>query len=176
MAYDESEGAGSLFVLDADLSVRTMADNVSISNGLAWSADGHTLYYIDTPTCRVDAFDFDPDTGNISNRRTVLRIPDGMGYPDGMSIDEEDMLWIAFWDGWGVRRWDPRTGKELARIEVPAARTTACCFGGENVDQLFITSARTGLSDADLAQQPHAGGLFQVDVGVRGRSTNQFAG
>lgn len=176
MAYDETAGAGSLYVLDPDLQVRTAFGNVTISNGLAWSGDGKTLYYIDTPTRKVDAFDYDQESGNIENRRTVIQIPEGIGYPDGMTIDDEDRLWIAFWDGWGVRRWDPGTGKELAHVEVPAARTTACCFGGENLDQLYISSARTGLTDAELSRQPQAGGLFRVDLGIRGRPTFPFLG
>lgn len=145
-----------------------MLSDIAISNGIVWTSDRSTMYYIDSPTRRVDAFDYHPDTGEISNRRTAFEIPDGLGYPDGMSIDAEDRLWVALWNGWSVVRFDPQNGKLLDRIELPVANVTACAFGGPELNELYITTARKGTSDEELEKQPHAGGLFRVKVDVRG--------
>ena len=176
MAYAEDAAAGGLYLLNEHRVAKKVISDVTISNGLAWSADHRTMYYIDTPTMRVDAFDFDPATSTITNRRTVVHVPDGIGYPDGMAIDDEGMLWIGMWDGWAVLRWDPGTGKQIGKIEVPAARITACCFGGENRDELYLTSATTRLDAASLAKQPLAGGLFRVKVGVTGPPPFEYIG
>ncbi|MBM3846346.1 MAG: SMP-30/gluconolactonase/LRE family protein [Verrucomicrobia bacterium] len=176
MAYDESQGAGGLYVLDEARKATLRVPGITISNGLAWSSDARTFYYIDTPTMRVDAFDFDPQTSAIANRRTVIRIPDGQGYPDGMAIDDEGMLWIGMWDGWAVQRWNPRDGQFLGKIELPVARVTACCFGGDSRDELYLTSATSRLEAADLAKQPMAGGLFRVKVAVKGPAGFEYRG
>ncbi len=169
MALDESPGAGSLYLLHPDLTTERKVEEVSISNGLAWSADRRTLYYIDSPARQVQAFDFDPDSGNLSNRRVALSIPESEGSPDGMTIDREGMLWIAHWDGWQVARWDPGSGKKLVGWKLPAARITSCTFGGEGLSDLHVTSARVGLSAKDLRAQPLAGAVFVFkNCGVRG--------
>jgi len=173
---EDRTGAGSLYCLDRDLTVRKMWSKVTVSNGIAWSLDATTMYYIDTPTCAVVAFDYDLATAAIANPRPVISTPDGPGRPDGMTIDAEGMLWVAYWDGWSVVRWDPRDGRELARIAVPAARTTACWFGGPDLGDLYITSARAGLSETALAGQPHAGALFRARPGVRGLPAFEFGG
>lgn len=172
----EKEGVGSLYSLDADLSCRRLISGVGISNGLAWSADDKTMYYIDTPTRRVDAFDFDVEEGRISRRRTVIEVPRSVGYPDGMTIDEEGMLWVALWEGWGLCRWDPRTGRLLERVDVPVAKATSCAFGGQALDRLYITTASIGLRPNRSKSQPHAGGLFVMEPGVRGLPAVPFAG
>lgn len=166
--------AGSLYVLEPNGSVRRMLDHVSISNGLEWSLDNRTMYYIDTPTLQVSAFDFDLLTGTISNRRIVIEFPDGVGRPDGMTVDTEDMLWIAHWDGGRISRWDPRTGRCLTEIPLPVDRVTSCAFGGPDLATLYVTTARTGLDAQRLEQQPSAGGLFAVEPGVTGRPANMF--
>lgn len=125
---------------------------------------------------RVDAFDFDEATGLMTNRRTVVRIPDGIGYPDGMTIDAEGKLWIAMWAGWGVTRWDPETGDLLGKIPLPAEKVTACCFAGPELDQLVITSASRDLTTQELEKQPHAGGLFITKPGVVGLPGFTFQG
>ena len=175
---DDAEQAfsGSLYRLDPDLSWKRIIEGVGISNGLAWSPDGRTMYYIDTRARRVDAFDYDLDEGSISGRRIAFEVPASMGSPDGMTIDEEGMLWVALWEGWGLGRWDPRTGRLLERVRIPVARTTSCCFGGERLDRLFVTTARTGLDSEGLIFQPQAGGLFTLECGVRGQSSIPFAG
>lgn len=176
MSMNDEPGRGALYSLDAGHAVHTLVDDVSISNGLAWSADGATMYYIDTPTQCVFAFDYDLASGAVANRRVAAEIPEEEGSPDGMTIDAEGMLWIAHWGGWQVSRWNPATGEKLLAVPVPAAQVTSCAFGGERLDQLYITTARIGLGEAELAGQPHAGGLFCAAVGVRGLPTNLYAG
>ena len=170
------EGAASLYCLLPDGSVRTMLEHVTNSNGIAWSPDRTTMYYIDTSTRRVTAFDYDLESGRIANPRTVITIAPERGKPDGMTIDAEGMLWIALWDGGCVARFDPRSGAALTSVSVAARRVTSCALGGPNLDDLYITTARIGLSEADLARQPHAGGLFRARPGVRGMPAFEFAG
>lgn len=176
LSYSRTPEAASLYRLDPDLTVHRMLDKVTTSNGLAWSLDGTVLFYIDTPTRRVDAFDFDGGTGTIGNRRTVITIPEAMGKPDGMTIDDQGMLWIALWGGWSVTRWDPASGRLLGNVDVPAERTSSCCFGGPQLDTLYITTARTGLTEEALIAQPLAGSLFAVQTGHRGLPVVPFAG
>ena len=175
MPISESGPVGALYVLESDGTTRKMLSEVSIANGIVWSLDAKTMYYIDTPTGRVDAFDYDLASGDISNRRTVITIPDGQGYPDGMTGDAEGMLWVAHWGGHCVTRWDPTTGELLDTIHVPAAQVTACAFGGPNLDELYITCARRGLDEAVLAEQPLAGGLFKAMPGVKGLPAFEYA-
>lgn len=176
MSLTDEPGHGALYSLDAAHDVATLVPDVSISNGLAWSGDGATMYFIDTPTQRVFAFDYDAASGAVANRRVVVEIPEDEGSPDGMTIDAEGMLWIAHWGGWQVSRWDPATGEKLLSVPVPASQVTSCAFGGERLDRLYITTARIGLGEAELAAQPHAGGLFCAAVGVRGLPANMFGG
>jgi sugar lactone lactonase YvrE len=179
LALDEEhgEGKGNLYCLHADHSVQLKVPGVWISNGLAWTRDAKTMYYIDSPKQCVVAYDYDKATGEIANPRTVIEVPGSeMGYPDGMTIDEEDMLWIAHWDGGHVCRWNPQTGAELAEIKVPVSRPTSCVFGGENYDTLYITSARTRLNAEQLTGQPLAGSVFKCRPGVRGLPLNEYAG
>lgn len=167
---------GMLYRLDADGSMHVMLRGVGTSNGIAWSLDRRTMYYIDTPLMRVDGFDYDDRTGAIAGRRTVVVIPPGIGRPDGSTLDAKGMLWIGMWEGWGVTRWNPRTGELLQTIRLPVARVTSCAFGGRELDTLYITSARIGLTDEQLAQQPLAGGLFKVKPGMRGVPAYAYQG
>jgi len=176
MSLQGQRQQGALWRLDADLSTHKMLAPVSTSNGIVWTPDARTMLYIDTPTGRVDAFDFDNATGAIANRRTAITIPAGMGHPDGSTLDAEGMLWIAHWDGGCITRWDPQTGKLLLTIPVPAQHVTSCAFGGRDLDDLYITTARIGLNDAQLAGQPHAGSVFHTRPGVRGLPAVEFAG
>jgi sugar lactone lactonase YvrE len=175
MALSEETGAGSLYAVDKNFRWKKMIDNVTISNGMAWSSDNRTFYYIDTPTRTVVAYNYDVETGSISNRKVVVNISANEGFPDGMTIDSEDNLWIAHWDGWQVSRWNPRTGQKILTVEMPAARITSCAFGGPSLEELYITSARTGLSEADLIKQPDAGKLFVLkSSGHQGVKTSYF--
>lgn len=176
MALDTREGAAVLYRMNQDGSIHQMLDKLTISNGIVWTADQKTMYLIDTPTSKVQAFDYDPATGNISNRRDAFRIPSSEGSPDGMTIDAEGKVWIALHGGGAVTRWDPATGSMLQKITVPAPQTTSCAFGGENLDTLYITTAREGLSEEQLEQCPHSGGLFAVKPGVRGIAASFFRG
>lgn len=162
---------GQLYCLDADRKVRAMLPDVTISNGLAWNSENTYFYYIDSPTHKIQGFHFDLATGNIQYDRDVIVFDQKLGSPDGMTIDEAGNLWIAFWGGNGVRCIDPRTGKELAYISVPASRTTSCAFGGPNMDLLFITSASDPSLKDDLG-----GGVFVVEPGVKGPFAHFFVG
>jgi sugar lactone lactonase YvrE len=169
-------GRGSLYRLDADMSVHRMIEGVTISNGLAWSLDRRVFYYIDTSTRAVAAFDYDDATGAISGRREVVAVPEKLGYPDGMAIDAEGRLWVAHWGAGAVCRWNPDDGTLMERIDVPAAHASSCAFGGEDLCDLYITTARSGLSEAQLAEQPLAGGLFRARPGMKGVPAFEFAG
>ena len=170
MHLDAQHGAGALYRLDHDAAeVTRAAENVTISNGLAWHEPGGTMYYIDTPTQQIDAFDWCRDTGEIRNRRTVATLKGGS--PDGMCIDCDGQLWVAMWGGSRVARINPQSGRETGAVTLPCTNVTSCCFGGQKLDQLWITSARIGVDEARLANQATAGGLFVADVGVAGLPT-----
>ncbi len=167
-------GRGALYRLDNDGTVSTMLRDVAISNGIAWTSDDATMYYIDTLTRCVDAFDFDHASGSIANRRTVVELAPP-AYPDGMTIDEQGFLWVALWDGWGVHRYSPSGELDLV-VRLPAAHVTSCTFGGDDLDVLYVTTARMGLDPEQLEAQPLAGGLFALSPGVRGTRAHAFAG
>ena len=175
MALDARTDAGAFYRIAADGTVTPVASPVTISNGIEWSPDGSRMYYIDTATHRMDVFDFDLDAGAASGRRPFIDFDPALGLPDGMTVDADGGLWVAFYDGWAVRRFGP-DGQLDRSIELPAARTTSCAFGGADLDQLFVTSARDGLTEGQLAQQPHAGSLFVIEPGVRGLPVAPFAG
>lgn len=162
MSMTEDPGAGNVYVFDDQNTCTKRIESVTISNGLAWSSDHTILYYIDTPTFQVVAYDYDEATGNINNKRTVVRIPNSEGYPDGMTIDSEGMLWIAHWDGAQVARWDPSTGKKIYSIALPVDRVTSCTFGGDDLSDLYITTASVGLTEKQIEEQPLAGALFVI--------------
>jgi len=174
MSRDESLPTGSLYCLETSGSYRKAADNITISNGLDWTQDDKTMYYIDSSSLKVVAYDYSLETGEISNCRTVVTIPDGEGLPDGMAIDAEGMIWVAQWGGWQVSRWNPHTGEKIGSIAVPASQPSACAFGGENYDELYITTARTGLSEEQLLKEPLAGGLFSIKLAVKGNPTKFY--
>jgi sugar lactone lactonase YvrE len=176
MELNEAEGAGSLYCLDVNRSVKKVLANVTVSNGITWSPDNQTMYFIDTPTYQVSAFDFNPETGTIENRRVVVAVPKDMGAPDGMTSDMEGMIWVAHWGGFQVTRWDPSTGKLLNSIRLPAPIITSCAFGGENRNELFVTTARIGLSEETLEKYPHSGGLFRIQTDVEGVPMYKFRG
>jgi sugar lactone lactonase YvrE len=170
-----SRPLGSLYRLGANRKPERMLTGLKVSNGLGWSPDGATMYFIDSPTQRVDVFEFDVETGDVANRRPMLDFPKGFGLPDGMTVDEEGFLWVAFWSGSAVRRIHPE-GRVVAVVELPVSQVTSCAFGGDDLSDLYLTSARDGLSDAQLRKQPHAGALFCLRPGVRGLSQRPFIG
>lgn len=159
----------SLYRIDADFEVTEMLGGIRVSNGLCWDESRGRFYFIDSPTGVIDVFDWDGDRGTIANRRTAARLPEGeTGVPDGMTIDTEGRLWVAVFNGSGVHCIDPDSGRSLEKISVPAAKTTACWFGGENLDDLYITTASIREDAASLRARPLAGSLFVCRPGATG--------
>ena len=170
MAYDETPGAGSLYRVDLDGSIDRVLDQVTISNGLGWSPDGTTMYFTDTGPGRIDSFDFDPATGAMANRREFFSGIAGRGAPDGLTVDSEGCIWTAQWGGGVVLRLDT-SGEVIGEIEMPVSRPTSCCFGGSNLETLFISSAKAGVDGEDLA-----GVLMQCTPGIQGLPSRPFMG
>ena len=168
---------GSLYVTSGDGSIHRMLTDVTISNGLAWNSSKDRMFYIDTPTYEVSVFDYDEGMGSIGNRRTAVSIPIEDGAPDGMTIDAEGMLWVAHWGGGRVTRWNPEKGRRIGEIRLPVSNVTSCTFGGPDFRELYITTAREGLTSAELASQPQAGMLFVVrDSPWHGLPSHRFNG
>ena len=173
MAFTNQTNEGALYCLDTDFSVNKKIGDVGISNGITWSLDHKTMYYIDSIARNVRAYDYDIDTGTICNEKILIEVPAEMGIPDGMTIDEAGMLWIAQFHGSRVCRWNPHTGDILQTIRLPASCITACAFGGKELDTLYITSAALA---PGIPDEPLAGGLFAVKPGVRGVPSFRFGG
>ncbi|HYD84765.1 MAG TPA: SMP-30/gluconolactonase/LRE family protein, partial [Opitutus sp.] len=133
MSLTGAGGAASLYSFSPDGSMRTLLRGVSLSNGLDWNAEGTRMYYVDTPTRQIAVFDYDLASGDLLNRRVAVEIPASLGYPDGLTVDVEGMLWLALWGGGALTRWDPRTGRLLARHSLPVSQVTSCAFGGANL-------------------------------------------
>jgi len=174
MAYAETPGAGTLYRLDPDGTTTAMLTGTTISNGLGWSMDGSTLWFADSGDATVDAFDFDLQTGGISGRRTVVEFDPRDGVPDGLVVDAHDHVWVAVWNGGEVRRYSP-DGDLVARVRLPVSRPTSCCFGGPELDTLFISTARKGLRDEVLRDEPDAGRMFSAQTGTRGVAQPPYA-
>ncbi|WAJ47329.1 SMP-30/gluconolactonase/LRE family protein [Mycobacterium sp. Aquia_216] len=173
MAYDEQPGGGAVYRVTPDHRVVELLSPVSISNGVQWSADGSRVYYVDTPTRRIDVFDVEPETGAWSGRRVHLHVEGTPGYPDGMAIDEDDGLWVALWGGGAVNHYDA-AGRLVEIISVPGiTQVSSCTFGGDGRDVLYVTTSRQGLPDDD---EPSAGAIFAVPAGLRGAVAAEFAG
>ncbi|MFD1888467.1 SMP-30/gluconolactonase/LRE family protein [Paenibacillus wenxiniae] len=168
MSLSDEKKAGALYSMDTSGNVRLLLSEVSTSNGLAWSADRRLFYYIDTPTLTIRAFDYNIEDGSIENARVIANIDDADGFPDGMTIDEEGMLWVARWGGRRVSRIDPATGEVVAEVQVDADNVTSCVFGGANLDELYITTARGEREPNDGTLD---GGVFRVRPGVKGTRT-----
>jgi sugar lactone lactonase YvrE len=162
MSCEEKPGAGTLYRLDATGAVTPVLRDVTISNGLHWSPDGTTAYYIDTPTLRIDAFDY--VDGELCQRRPLIHIAPEHGAPDGLTVDSEGHLWVALWGGGAVHRYTP-DGRLDEVFKVPAPRVTACTFGGAQLNELYITTSQV---DTDLERHPGAGALFRVTLPIRG--------
>ncbi len=170
MDMNEKDPTGSFYSFDGK-QAKVLFRGVTISNGLAWSPDHKTFYYIDTPTREVKAFDYDVSTGQIANPRSVIHFSESLGWPDGMTSDMDGNLWVAMWGGAQVTKWNPNTGKLLEQVSIPALHSSACVFGGKNRNELYVTSARKGMSEADLKKYPLSGGLFKVVTKVEGMPT-----
>lgn len=172
MHIDEKESKGKLFMVNQDGTFEERLDNIGVSNGMDWA--NNTMYYIDSPTKNIYAFDYNPEDGKISNKRVVVTVPPNSGVPDGMTLvtpngRKDPLLVVAQWGGSGVYIYDPTLGSggESAlkrRLEIPAGNTTSCVFGGEGGADLFVTSAKRGRSPDQLAQEPHAGGTQPENI------------
>lgn len=173
MHLEHKEEAGALYCIDADLKVHKKISNCTISNGIVWSLNNKRLYYIDSPTQAVQSFIFEEKIGEIIFEKKVISIPAEMGSPDGMAIDEEGMLWIAHWGGFGVCRWNPHNGQLMDRIEVPVPQVSSCAFVGDNLDYLMITTARENMKEEELKKYPESGNIFLVKTTVKGVLSNK---
>jgi sugar lactone lactonase YvrE len=176
MAYDETPGAGALHRLELDGTVSTVLTGLTISNGIGWSPDQQTVYLSDSGPGRVDAFRFDGATGALSDRRTLIDVQEPGVVCDGLTVDAEGGIWVALWQGGAINRY-ATDGSLLSTVSLPVARPTSCAFGGPDMETLFVTSARVGLDEDELARQPDAGRLFAITgLGVRGRACEPYRG
>jgi sugar lactone lactonase YvrE len=171
-----SDVLGDLYSLEPDLTVTHRLRGVDNTNGMDWSPDGRTMYYIDSLTRQVTAYDYDAASGAIANPRALVTLPEGTGVPDGMTVSLDGSLWVAHWGGARVTRWHPHTGALLQTIAVPANLTTSCAFAGPAMDELYITTARYHEPISALAAQPLAGGLFRYRTDTTGRPAAVFPG
>jgi len=175
MAFSPKPGSATLYRLERDHSVTKVLPDVTIPNGPAWSLDNRAMYFNPGATGGVDAYDFDPATGALSNRRPFVSIPSEVGVPDGLTVDAEDHVWVAVWGGWAVHRYTPDGRLERA-VKLPVAHVSCPAFGGPTLTDLYITTSTEGLSDAERRAQPHAGSLFRYRPGVRGVPPHAYQG
>jgi sugar lactone lactonase YvrE len=172
MALDETEPLGCLFRVDAPGIHFTAEEGIVISNGLDWSPHSDTMYYIDSALPRVDAFDFEVAAGVVTNRRMFIDTRDVPGEPDGMTVDAEGCLWVAFWGGGRVRRYSPE-GHTISDLILPVSNVTSCTFGGAHMDELYITTAAVDATAGRVAEA-HAGAVFVARPGTVGRPASRF--
>ena len=166
---------GSLYRLDADGSIHKLDDGFAVANGIGLSGDGKTLYLTDMFHSRILAYDYDVEAGTVANRRTFAEVPAEAGLPDGLIVDAAGFVWSAHWGGWRVTRYDPE-GTVEREVKVPVANATCMAFGGEGLDELYVTTAWFMLSDDERAAQPAAGDLFRIATDVEGLVEPPFAG
>lgn len=170
----ETQAAGSLYRLDADRSCHRIDEGYRVTNGPAFDPSGTLMYHNDSARQLIYAFELSAD-GEPGERRIFARFGEGDGYPDGMTVDSQGCLWVAFWDGGCLRRLSPE-GEVIKKLDLPVQRPTSCAFGGPRLDRLYVTSATIGIDKDSLAMQPCAGGLFLLQAGVRGVRQVPFAG
>lgn len=164
---DETDPNGALYRVNGSGEVSRMFPGVIVSNGLGWSPDDRTMYFTDSGLGVIHAFDFDVDAGEIENRREFARVAPGDGMPDGLAVDAEGFVWGAHWGGWRLTRYDP-DGRIDRVIDMPVPQVTSVAFGGDGLEQMFVTTARLGMSADQLREAPLSGGLFMIDAGVAG--------
>lgn len=174
MSVTGKKKAGALYMINPDFSFEKKIDSVGTSNGIVWSIDKTKMYYIDTPTKKVVEYQYNNETGEITNPRDAIVIPDSLGYPDGSTLDSEGMLWIAMWGGSAVTRWNPASGELLDKINIPAKNVTSIAFGGKNLDVMYVTTANQGMSEEDKNEYPLAGRLFELKSKVKGIPCSYF--
>ena len=176
MALDGAPGLGSLLRLDPDLRLTIVETGLAVPNGMAWSTDGRRMYFIDSMRRQITEQAFDAATRMVEPGRPLLDFPEAAGLPDGMTIDTEGCLWVAMWGGGRVLRIAP-DGRTIDRIDVPGvSQASSCTFGGDDLGDLYITTARENFTEDDATHEPNAGGLFRVRPGPRGMLADRFAG
>jgi sugar lactone lactonase YvrE len=174
MHYDQNKPLASVYKIEENGNTTKMIDSVTISNGIVWTKDSKTMYYIDTPTANIMAYDFNTQSSTISNGRVAVKVKEKDGFPDGMTIDENDMLWVGMWNGNAIANYNPKTGELVSKIEVPAHNVTSCAFGGENLDTLYITTSSLDMTDEEKEKYPLAGSIFKIKPGVKGVKSSFF--
>jgi len=174
MHFEQSKPNARLYKVESSGKTTPMLDHITISNGIVWTKDKKTMYYIDTPTRKIRAFDFNVENSTISNERVAVEVSESLGYPDGMAIDEKDNLWVGMWNGNSVLCFDPKAGTVIDKIEVPAHNVTSCAFGGKDLNLLFITTASIDMTGEEKKQFPLAGSLFVAEPGVKGVKSSLF--
>ena len=172
MDKNGTPGRGSLYRLEEGRPLKKLLGDITVSNGLGWSPDSRFLYYVDTPSGFLWRFEYDLDTGTLQNRTALIDYRGEEGSFDGICVDAEGCLWAAHWGGHQISRWDPKTGRKLLRVDIPAPFVTSCCFGGERMDKLFITTA--GEEAARSEGFPLAGSLFIAETGIQGLPAARF--
>lgn len=171
---DYNKPVGKLYRISETGIIDVKLTGITISNGLTWSLDNKTFYYIDSPTRTVKAYDFDLASGEISNGRVVITTPDSLGTPDGCTIDSKGNLWVAQWGGSCVTYWDPRTGALLDKLAIPAFNVTSVALGGADLDELHVTTASIGMDEKQKQQFPDAGHVFVYKVKTPGVPANYW--
>jgi sugar lactone lactonase YvrE len=172
---DGAPGRGSLLRVAPDRSLECLMTGLAIPNGLGWSANGQLMYFVDSAWCEVREYDYDLATGNLGEGRRLVAFADDGTVPDGLTVDDEGSLWVARWGAGSVARVAP-DGEILDRIDLPVSQTTSCTFGGEILEDLYITTAHEDFGPADFAREPLAGSLFRCRPGVRGLPPAPFGG
>jgi len=172
----EIEPSGSLYSLSPNGQVKTLLTGTCIANGLAWSPDYLTFYFINTPNRTVMAYDYDLATGAIANPRLVISVPPALGWPDGMTSDTQGQLWVAIWGGAKLTRWNPASGQLLEEIPFPELNVSSCAFGGPHLTDLYVTNAPKEMHAEQLAKYPLSGGLFRIRTDIEGLPTFSFGG
>lgn len=174
--YDLEKGSGNLFCVNSDMSVDKKLDQLTIPNGMAWNSQGDKLFFIDTIARELYSFRYKKETGQISDRSVIYEFDEELGYPDGMTIDSDDKLWISLYAGRKVIQINPKNGHIEFEIRVPVPKPTSCTFGGEDLKTLFITTCREHMDDSDLEKAPLSGSLFSIDLPFSGRPADRFNG
>jgi len=174
-AEDQFQPAGSLYRMDAARNVQKMAGGLACSNGLGWSPDSRTMYVTAQFAYELLAFDFDPATGEIANRRSFAKVPEADGLPDGLTVDADGCVWSAQWGGWRITRYDP-DGKIERVVKLPVPNPTSCVFGGPALKDLYVTTAWLLLGAAERQAAPWSGDLIVVHTDIQGLAEPKYAG